>query len=132
MTGIARTWYSQLQRDEPPLSWARFKFLCQQRFGPPLRNNPLGELAHLPFCSTADDYQERFWDLLGHITPLTQEQRVRLFTADLLEHIKIDVELMAPKDLNHALSLAQAYERRYQALDNYQTAPPFKGMRPQQ
>ena len=29
MLGAARTWYNQLLRDEPPLSWGRFKQLCQ-------------------------------------------------------------------------------------------------------
>jgi hypothetical protein len=112
MLGAARTWYNQLLRDEPPLSWGRFKQLCQLRFGPPLCSNPLGELARLPFRTTVEDYQERFWDLLAHTTPLTLEQKVQLFTTGLPERIKIDVELMAPRDLNHALSLARAYERR--------------------
>jgi hypothetical protein len=112
MTGVARTWYGQLQRDAPPLSWSHFKQLCQQRFGPPFRSNPLGELARLPFHTTVDDYQERFWDLLAQTTPLSQEQQVQLFTAELPDRIKIDVELMAPRDLNQALSLARAYERR--------------------
>ena len=111
MTGVARTWYGQLQRDAPPLSWSHFKQLCQ-RFGPPLRSNPLGELARLPFRTTVDDYQERFWDLLAQTAPLSQEQQVQLFTAGLPDRIKIDVELMAPRDLNQALSLARAYERR--------------------
>jgi hypothetical protein len=71
MMRVARTWYYQLQRDEPPLSWNSFKQSCQQRFGPPLRSKPLSELARLPFRTTVEDYQERFWDLLAHIVPLT-------------------------------------------------------------
>ena len=100
MLGVAWTWYNQLLRDEPPLSWGRFKQLCQLRFGPPLRSNPLGELARLPFRTTVEDYQEMFWDLLAHTTPLTPEQKVQLFTAGLPERIKIDVELMVPRGLN--------------------------------
>ena len=129
MTGVARTWYGQLQRDAPPLSWSHFKQLCQQRFGPPLRSNPLGELARLPFRTTVDDYQERFWDLLAQTAPLSQEQQVQLFTAGLPDRIKIDVELMAPRDLNQALSLARAYERRSQALDIHPAATPSKALR---
>jgi hypothetical protein len=132
MTGVARTWYYQLQRDEPPLSWNSFKQSCQQQFGPPLRSNPLGELARLPFRTIVEDYQERFWDLLAHTVPLTQKQKVQLFTAGLLERIKIDVELMAPRDLNHALSLARAYERRSQVLDGNIIASPTKPVRPPQ
>jgi hypothetical protein len=129
MTGIARTWYTQLQRDEPSMSWELFKQHCQLRFGPPLRSNPLGELARLPFRTTVDDYQERFWDLLAQTAPLSQEQKVHLFTAGLPERIKIDVELMAPRDTNHALSLARAYERRSQALDHQPTSTTNKTMR---
>jgi hypothetical protein len=47
-----------LRRDEPTLHWPRFKALCQQRFGPPLRNNTLGDVARLSFRSTVDDYQD--------------------------------------------------------------------------
>jgi hypothetical protein len=132
MTRVAQTWYCQLQRNEPPLSWNSFKQSCQQWFGPPLCNNPLGELARLPFQTTVQDYQERFWDLLAHTAPLTQEQKVQLFTAGLPECIKIDVELMAPRDLNHALSLARAYERRSQVLDGNVIAAPTKPVRPPQ
>jgi hypothetical protein len=52
---------------------------------------------------------------------LSQEQKVQLFIAGLSERIKIDVELMAPRDLNLTLSLARAYERRTQALDTHPT-----------
>jgi hypothetical protein len=102
------------------MSWGLFKQHCQLRLAPPLHSNPLGELARLPFRTTVHDYQERFWDLLAQTTPLSQEQKVQLFTAGLSERIKIGVELMAPRDLKHALSLAPAYERRTQALDTHQ------------
>jgi hypothetical protein len=106
-----------------------FKEFCQQQFGPPLCSNPLGELARLPFPATIEDYKEKFWDLLAHTTPLTQEQKVQLFTAGLPERIKIDVELMAPRDLNHALSLMRAYERHSQVLDGHATIAPTKAVR---
>jgi hypothetical protein len=39
---------------------------------------------------------------------------------------------MAPRDLNHALCLARAYERRAQALDVQQTSTTSKSSRPPQ
>jgi hypothetical protein len=75
---------------------------------------------------------ERFWDLLAHSMPLTPKKKVQLFTTCLPECIKIDVKLMAPRDLNHALSLARAYERRAQALDIHQTSTTSKPSRPPQ
>jgi hypothetical protein len=53
---------------------------------------------------------------------------VHLFATDLPKRIKIDVELMAPRDLNHALSLAQAYEQRSQALDTHPTPNSSKSL----
>jgi hypothetical protein len=48
LTGAEQLWSVMLRRDEPTLHWPRFKTLCQQRFGPPLRTNTLGEVARLP------------------------------------------------------------------------------------
>jgi hypothetical protein len=55
--GAAQQWSFMLRRDEPTLHWSRFEALCQQRFGPPLLSNTLGEVARLPFRSTVEDYQ---------------------------------------------------------------------------
>lgn len=60
LTGLAQQWNMLLACDDDILSWERFKMLRQQRFGPPLRHNPLGELTRLKFRTTVDDYQERF------------------------------------------------------------------------
>ena len=44
MDGDAHHWYAHLERvrGEPP--WPVFRQLCNARFGPPIRSNPLGEL----------------------------------------------------------------------------------------
>jgi len=41
----AQMWYIQVQEDEGIPSWRRFKDLLHLRYGPPLRSNPLHELA---------------------------------------------------------------------------------------
>lgn len=50
--------------------------------------------------------------------PLAPAQQVQLFTTVLHDRIRIDVELLQPLDINMALSLAHAYQRRSQALDS--------------
>lgn len=90
--------------------------LCNERFEPPLQHNPLGELARLQFHTTVEEYQERFCALLVHVEPLSVAQ-VHLFTVGLPDHIRIDVELVGPPDIQQALRLTRAYERRSQALD---------------
>jgi hypothetical protein len=44
------------------------------------------------------------------------EQQVRLFTGGLPDAIRVDVELQAPQDLQHAKALARAYEQRSSVL----------------
>jgi hypothetical protein len=88
-----------VERDCTTVTWPQFKDLCNERFGPPLHNDPLGELAHLRFRTTMDEYQERFSSLLCHTSSLAPDQQVQLFTAGLPERIKIDVELMNLQNL---------------------------------
>jgi hypothetical protein len=118
LTGAAQLWFVMLRRAEPTLHWSRFKMLCQQRFGPPLRTNTLGEVARLSFRSTVEDYQDRFLALLCHTKHvLLSHQQAQLFTAGLPWHLRVDVKLCAPGDLQQAMALARAYERRQQGSD---------------
>jgi len=112
MTGAAQHWYYMLERDVGVVSWPQFKLLCQQRFGPAVGVNHLSELARLPFGGSVDAYQEAFLAKMAHAGTLTPSQQVQLFTGGLPEAIRIDVELQAPEDLQRAMVLARAYERR--------------------
>ncbi|PPE01154.1 hypothetical protein GOBAR_DD01824 [Gossypium barbadense] len=40
-------WFNQIEEEEANLNWGHFKECCHVRFGPPMSNNPLGELANL-------------------------------------------------------------------------------------
>ncbi|KAJ1274640.1 hypothetical protein BS78_05G077100 [Paspalum vaginatum] len=130
LTGVARNWFVMVERDHPALSWQQFKDICNERFGPPLRHNPLGELARLQFRTTVEEYQERFCALLCHVAPLAPLQQVQLFTAGLPDRIRIDVELLNPPDLQQALRLARAYERRSQSLDVLAHPAPRRATKP--
>jgi hypothetical protein len=56
----AQLWYYQVQQDEGTPSWCHFKELLHLRYGPPLRSNPLGELAACHRTGTVEEYQDRF------------------------------------------------------------------------
>lgn len=49
---------------------------------------------------------------MAHAGCLTPYQQAQLFMGGLPEHIRIDVELHDPQDLQRTMSLARAYERR--------------------
>jgi|SRR5688572_3539916 hypothetical protein len=113
----AHTWYFMVERDCATVTWPQFKELCNECFGPPLRTNPLGELARLCFRIAVDDYQELFSSLLCHTSLLAPNQQVQLFMVGLPERIKIDIELMNPQNLQQTSQLTRAYKCRSQVID---------------
>ncbi|KAI4330765.1 hypothetical protein MLD38_029019 [Melastoma candidum] len=121
----AQMWYIQIQQDEGIPSWRRFKDLLHLRYGPPLRSNPLGELAACKRTSTVAEYQDRFQALLPRAGRLDEDQRVQLFTAGLLPPLSFDVEVHNPQSLAGAMSLARKLELREQ----YATPPPRPAVR---
>uniref|UniRef100_A0ACD6AWM8 Uncharacterized protein n=1 Tax=Avena sativa TaxID=4498 RepID=A0ACD6AWM8_AVESA len=98
----------------PP--WDRFRDLCLLRFGPPIRGSRLAELGRLPFTNTVQDFADRLQALACHAPGVTGQQRAELFVGGLPDYIRVDVELQAPQDLQTAMHLARAYERRAQAV----------------
>ena len=82
------------------------------RFGPPIRSNSLGELMNLRRSGSVEEYQRRFLALLCRCTDLTMQHQIDLFTAGLGQPLSSDVELQRPNNLQMAMSLARAYERR--------------------
>ncbi|XP_066373865.1 uncharacterized protein [Miscanthus floridulus] len=110
----AQMWYIQVQEDEGIPSWRRFKDLLHLRYGPPLRSNPLHELASCKRTGTVADYQDRFQALLPRAGRLEEEQRVQLFTGGLQPLLSLDVEVHNPQTLAGAMSLARKLELREQ------------------
>ncbi|XP_071680170.1 uncharacterized protein [Lolium perenne] len=111
MVGVAQEWYMQLDREGMP-SGPRFKECCNLRFGPPIRSNPLGEIARMRKSDTLTEYVEKFMSLLAHNDPSRTKQQVQLFTSGLTDLLRVDVEMQKPLDLQVAMSMAHAYEQR--------------------
>jgi hypothetical protein len=115
-----------LENDIGRPSWEHFRLLCQQRFGPPLITNHLADLARLPFTSTVDAYMDAFQAHATHNSHLSSLRKVQLFTDGLPDHIRVDVELHDPQDLQRAMRLARAYERRNAPSLLALSAPPTR------
>ncbi|XP_066316113.1 uncharacterized protein [Miscanthus floridulus] len=106
LRGDAQTWYYALEQDEGMPPWERFRDLCRLRFGPPLQGSRLAELGRLPFTSTVQEYAGHFQAVACHTGDLSTRQRAELFVGGLLDHIRVDVELRAPLDLQTAMYYA--------------------------
>jgi hypothetical protein len=108
-------------------TWERFRAVCQMQFGPLTQGTHLAELTRLPFTSTVQEYAERYNAVLCHTDDdLGPRQKAKLFVGGLPEHIRVDVEMRHPPDLQMAMYYAREFERRaaaYQAL----AAPPPRG-----
>jgi len=127
LISVAQHWFYMLERDAgdiAAINWPMFRSLCHQRFGPPLGTNHLAELARLPFRDSVADYQEAFQARMAHAGYLAPAQQVQLFTGGLPDPLRTDVELQAPPDLQRAMALARAYERRATTAPAPQGRPP--------
>ncbi|XP_066330153.1 uncharacterized protein [Miscanthus floridulus] len=120
----AQLWYYQVQQDKGTPSWCQFTELLHLRFGPPLRSNPLGELAACHRTGTVADYQDRFQALLPRAGRLDEAQRVQLFTAGLLPPLSHDVEIHNPQSLVAAMSLARKIDLRNSYVAPAARVPP--------
>ena len=128
LRGAAQSWYYALEQDEGMPPWERFKELCHLRFGPPIRGSRLAELGRLPFVSTVQEFADRFQAVACHARDVSTCQRAELFVGGLPDHIRVDVEMRDPPDLQTAMYYAQAFERRAAAI---QPAPaPRQGQPP--
>lgn len=108
----APQWYYRLEHDGRTPNWRCFTELVNLCFGPPLRNNPLGELASCRRTGTVADYQDKFLTLLNRAGSQSEQQQILLFTMGLGDPLCIDVKLQCPLNLEVAMSLARAYELR--------------------
>ena len=57
MEGTAQQWYYRLERNRGVPTWPQFIDFVNRRFGPPVRSNPLGELAHLRRTGSVSEYR---------------------------------------------------------------------------
>jgi hypothetical protein len=120
----AQMWYIQVQTDKGTLSWRRFKELLNLHYVPSLRAAPLAKLAECRRMGMVAEYQDRFQALLPCAGPLTEAQRVQLFTGGLQPPLSINVQIRNPQSLAAAMSLACQFELREQYTTPAAGVPP--------
>jgi hypothetical protein len=123
MQGVAQQWYYRLECNQGTPTWACFTELVNQRFGPPSRSNPLGELCHLRRQGSVADYTEAFLTHLSHCDTITEPHQVAIFTAGLGEPLQTDVELQRPDSLEDAMGLARVIIPPHPAHQQHFTPP---------
>nr|CAB3494457.1 unnamed protein product [Digitaria exilis] len=118
-----KVWMASYNLVEGAQLWHSIVEALHRASSPSIRTTPAlqspGELMACHRTTTVVDYQERYEALLPRAGPLTEGQRVQIFTAGLLPPLSLDVEAHNPQSLAVAMSLAHKLELR----DQY-TRPP--------
>jgi hypothetical protein len=130
LDGVATGWFHAVERDTSDvLTWSCFVEFTHMRFGPPLRSNGMADLKDLRRIGTVEDYQRQFLSILCRCEDMTRLQQAQMFTADLGESLRTDVELLTPTTLQRAMYLARAYECRMD-LSSTPSRTPFATSKP--
>ena len=115
-----------MERDFGMVSWPRFVDFVNLRFGPPICSNSIGEIKAL-FRTSMVEYSRRFLALLSRCDHLSTRTKIDLYTGGLGQPLTSDVELQHPVDLQHAMSLARAYEQRQVEVSTVNSSAAPKG-----
>jgi hypothetical protein len=124
----AQLWFHRLELNGGRPSWSQFIQLVNSRFGLPLTDTPLGELAMLRRTGSVDEFAKRFMALSCRDPTITEQQQIQLFTTGLGDPFRLDVALQQPASVDDAIIFARAYEQRLLSRSTgAQTAPRGSG-----
>jgi hypothetical protein len=104
----AQLWFHRLELNGGRPSWSQFIQLVNARFGLPLTDTPLGELAMLRRTGSVDEFAKRFMALSCRDPTITEQQQIQLFTTGLGDPLRLDVALQQPSSMDDAVIFAQA------------------------
>jgi len=76
------------------------------------------ELGQLPFVSTVQEFADQFQVVACHAQDISTRLRAKLFISGLSNHIRVDVEIRDPLNLQTAMYYARAFERQAAAMQS--------------
>ncbi|XP_019441720.1 PREDICTED: uncharacterized protein LOC109346555 [Lupinus angustifolius] len=115
MKGNALSWYKWMFNTNQLTSWEEFTKALLIRFGPSSFLNPQAELFKLKQTSTVMEYQSRFERLSNQVVGLTPEMILNCFLSGLNPEIAIELAILQPFSVTHALRLAKLVESKIAA-----------------
>jgi hypothetical protein len=89
----AQLWFHRMELNGGRPTGNQFVQLVNARFGPPLTDSPIGELAMLHRTGMVDTFSKRFIALACHDSSLSEPQQIQLFITGLGDPLRTDVAL---------------------------------------
>jgi hypothetical protein len=102
----AQLWFHRLELNGGRPTWQQFIQLVNARFGPPLTDTPLGELAMLCRSGSVDEFARQFMALPCRDPSITESQQIQLFITGLGNPLRLDVARHLHPSLRTTPSLA--------------------------
>ncbi|XP_042758298.1 uncharacterized protein LOC122198198 [Lactuca sativa] len=116
LSGDALAWYRWSNQRTEMRTWEEMKEVFLNRFRPIQGGDLYEQWAALTQTGTAEEYVRRFIELSAPLEGLTERVALGNFIDGLSDQIKTELRLWTPRDLGHAIELAQQIEARNRAL----------------
>jgi hypothetical protein len=104
-------WFHRMELNGGCPTWPQFIQLVNAKFGPPLTDSPIGELAMLRHTRTVYEFSKRFIALSCRDTSLIKARQIQLFLTGLGDPLRTDVALQQPSSLDDVVIFARAYKQ---------------------
>ncbi|XP_068653851.1 uncharacterized protein [Aristolochia californica] len=122
----ALMWLHHYRNVHSTQDWLHFKHACQMRFGHPASSDPVGELINYKQTGTLELYQKTFQERLARASEFFHPHlHVQIFNGSLTEVVQLEVELLAPTDLDSTMNYARAVEQEQRVLRESLGRKPF-------
>ncbi|WVZ06121.1 hypothetical protein V8G54_019467 [Vigna mungo] len=119
LEGQALAWFQWMHNNGLLTSWDSFLRALELRFAPFKFNDPIATLCKLSQTHSLQDYLSKFEKLSNRISDYPTSFYLSCFISGLKPHLRREVIVLQPLDLNQAIAFAKLHE------DKHSSNPPF-------
>lgn len=119
LDGKALAWFQWMHNNGLLTSWDSFLRALELQFAPSKFEDPIAALCKLSQTHSLQDYLSEFETLSNRISGYPTSFYLSCFISGLKPHLRREVTVLQPTDLNQAISFAKLHD------DKHAANPPF-------